>query len=97
MILDERKTEISWDAEEKIAKIWTNDPAMIKRLDALCEHISGAYQCTDKYGQSAIYKVPAKLIVFRFPTEEEMQKEIKEKYAARARSKAQDSVGRRKR
>lgn len=87
MILDERKTEISWDAESKIAKIWTNDPAMIKRLDVLCEHHSGAYQCKDKLGQSATYTVPAKLICFRFPTEEELRAEKNAQNHARGRGR----------
>lgn len=91
MLLAERETTIRWDAEEKIATIWTNDPAMIKRMDTLCAHKSGAYQCVDKLGQSATYKVSAKLISFRFPTEEELQRERSEQNAARSRRK---TVGR---
>lgn len=85
MLLAERETTIRWNAEDKIAKIWTNDPAMIKRMDTLCEHRSGAYSCTDKYGQSATYRADAKLISFRFPTTEEIRKEKEAQMAARRR------------
>ena len=84
MLLRERETTIRWDAEEKIAAIWTNDPAMIKRMDILCEHKSGAYQCVDRMGQSATYRVSAKLISFRFPTSEELIE--KRRQAAKAKS-----------
>lgn len=84
MLLAERETTIRWDAEEKIATIWTNDPASIKRFDILCDHKSGAYQCVNKLGQSATYRVSAKLISFRFPTTEELIE--KRRRAAKAKS-----------
>lgn len=87
MLLEERQTNISWDAEDKMCKMWTNDPAMIKRMDVLCEHRSGAFKCADKLGQSATYKFSSKLISFRFPTEDEMREEAEARIAARMRSK----------
>ena len=71
-LLNDRETTIRWDAEDQVARIWTNDPAMIKRMDTLCSHKSGAYVCVSRMGQSANYKAPAELISFRFPTSNEL-------------------------
>ena len=91
-LLQERETTIRWDAETKVAYIWTNDPAMIERMDALCSHRSGSYVCVSKTGQSANYKTNPDLIGFRFPTSEE----VLERRRAEARLKDRRSAERRR-
>lgn len=87
MLLQDRETTITWNADDKVARIWTNDPAMIQRMDALCDHKSGAYICVNKTGQSANYRTSSKLIGFRWPTAEELTAEVRERAKARMQAK----------
>lgn len=88
-LLQQRETTISWDAETKVAHIWTNDPAMIARMDTLCTHKTGAYACVSRTGQSANYKCESDLICFRFPNSGEILERNRELAALKDRRSAE--------
>lgn len=88
-LLQERETTIRWDAETKMAYIWTNDPAMIERMDTLCTHKTKSYVCIGKTGQSANYKCESDLICFRFPNSGEILERNRELAAFKDRRTAE--------
>ena len=68
----ERETVICFDAEERIAHIYTSDPVYIRRLDKMCEEDPETYKCVevDRLGYFKKYEAPADRIAFRkAPTE----------------------------
>ena len=69
---DERETIIRWDADQKIASIYTAIPATLRKLDRLCETCPDEYTCTwvDADGSAARYLVRASLIRFGKPASE---------------------------
>lgn len=79
----EMETSIVWDEEEKLAKIYTASPVMIRKLNKLCAECSAYYRRTwiekDKDGRitAAKYETTCKLIRFGKPREvTEEQREI---------------------
>lgn len=68
---NETETHIRWDAEEKVAHIFTCDPIYIRKLDKLCNECS-EYKVVRRESNpdsdSVFYEVPAKLISFRTPS-----------------------------
>ena len=68
----ERETVIRFDAEERIAHIYTADPVYMRRLDKLTEEDPNTYRCVevDPLGYFKKYEAPADRIAFRkAPTE----------------------------
>lgn len=68
----EREVTIRFDAEERIAHIYTSDPVYIRRLDNLTEEDPDTYKCVkvDPLGYFKQYEAPADRIAFRkAPTE----------------------------
>lgn len=70
LTLPERETTVRWDAEERIAHIYTADPVYIRRLDKLVEQFPDVYKLVirDQYG--AKYTVPNKYVRFGKPASE---------------------------
>ena len=79
---NEIETHIRWDAEEKVAHIFTCDPIYIRKLDKLCQSCS-EYKVVRRESNpdsdSVFYEVPAKLISFRTPVKRVMSEEHREK------------------
>lgn len=69
---DERETIIRWDADQKIASIYTAIPATLRKLNKLCEICPDEYTRTwiDADGSAARYLVRASLIRFGKPASE---------------------------
>ena len=65
----EMETTIRWDAEEKVAHIWTCDPVYIRKLDKLVAEAPEAYKCTKRTDDGAWYEVAAKYIRFGKPVQ----------------------------
>ena len=71
-IRSEQETHIWWDAEERIAHIYTAEPAKIKQLDKLVEAYPDTYACiwSDEHYLAKKYIANAKLIRFGKPASE---------------------------
>lgn len=67
MLKEEQECILRWDLKDRRVHIWTNIPAMINKLDRLCEEAGEAYRCVRKKGESAFYECPVKLLTFRKP------------------------------
>lgn len=68
----EMETHITWNAEEKIASIWTCDPVSIRKLDKLVAGSPDVYRCVERGEDYAKYKVDSKFVIFRKPPSEAM-------------------------
>lgn len=66
----EMETHITWNAEEKIASIWTCDPVSIRKLDKLVSQFPETYKCVERGGDFAKYQVAAKFVRFGKPVSE---------------------------
>lgn len=90
MLPCEKETHISWDAENRIAKIFTCDPLYLRKLDKLVQ------ECPDEYSiisekdwlgnRTCTYAVSAKLISFRKPSSRVMSEEHRLQAAERLRN-----------
>ena len=76
----EQETHIRWDAEERIAHIYTANPADIRKLDKLAEDYPEEYKCVWADGKFAAkkYEVDAKHIRFRKPASQAQREAAKE-------------------
>lgn len=66
----EAETTIRWDAEEKIAHIYTADPISTRKLDKLCAERPDTYKLVKRDENGAWYEAPAKMIKFGKPPSE---------------------------
>ena len=66
---EEREVTINWDMKDRIARIDSANPTVIKKLDKLCAACPDTYSCVreDKDFGAKEYIVPAKYISFRKP------------------------------
>lgn len=91
MLKAETETTIRWDAEDRTAYIWTNDPSTIRKMDKLveedpdnyCRLSVRAYREGEKH---CTYSVPVKLITFRKQRQYTMSEEQKRAAADRLRN-----------
>lgn len=63
----ETETTIRWDAEEKIAHIYTADPISTRKLDKLCAERPDTYKLVKRDNYGSWYSAPAKMIKFGKP------------------------------
>ena len=70
--LYEQETSIMWDEEEKIARIYTASPAMIRKFDNLSANYPDAYKCVWEQddGLAKKYEVNKRFIRFGKPASE---------------------------
>ena len=93
----EQEVIITWDAEEKVARIYAADPVYIRKLDKLCEEFPETYKCITVApdGLSKDYTVPAELISFHKPRGpmnlNEEQREAKRQAMKRLREKLRET------
>lgn len=68
----EMETHITWNAEEKIATVYTCDPATIRKLDKLTQQCPEAYRCIweGENPTARKYTVPARYVRFGKPASE---------------------------
>lgn len=79
----EQETIVTYNNEEKTAEIYTCDPIVIRKLDALVEKYPSCYQMIKETEESKTYSCPKKMIAFRKPVV--MSDEQKEKASERLR------------
>lgn len=72
----EQETSITWNAETRMANVWTVDPVVIRRLDKLVSAYPETYKLirVDTLRDSKKYEFPAQYIRFGKPQSEEQQK-----------------------
>ena len=72
MTKSEQETSIVWDAEEKIAHIFSANPVTIRKLDKPAAEYPGVYECRriDPANECKQYTVPARCIRFGKPASE---------------------------
>ncbi len=68
----EQETTINWNAEEKLARIYSATPTTIRKLDKLVAQHPEAYRCTwqDSETIAKRYEVDVKYIRFGWPRSE---------------------------
>lgn len=82
----EMETHITWNTEEKIASVWTCDPASIRKLDKLVGTCPETYKCVERSDDFAKYSVASRFIRFGKPASE-AQKEASKRNAERLAQK----------
>lgn len=87
----EMETHITWNAEEKIASVWTCDPASIRKLDKLVSACPETYKCVERSSDFAKYRVAAKFIHSGKPASEALREASKRNAEQMAQRWANDT------
>ena len=66
----EREMTIRWDAEERIAHIYTSAAPYIRKLDKLCDEFPDEYKLVSRDEYGVKYTCPAERIRFSKPASE---------------------------
>lgn len=71
----EREMHISWDDDEKRARIFTNIPSKIRKLDALVSEFPQTYRCIceDETNEAKQYIVDARYVRFGKPMRDDVR------------------------
>ena len=80
----EQETIINFNAEEKMATLYTRDPAVIRKVDALVIDYPGTFKCIGETDIDKTYEMPKSVVTYRKPRR--LSEEQRE--AARERVKA---------
>lgn len=82
--LEEQEVVITWNAKDRLVNCFVSVPAIMHKLDKMCEENPEAYRCieTDKLGDYKRYEFSAKRISYRRPASE-ARKEAGRKAALR--------------
>ena len=77
----EQETVVIYNAEEKLAEIYTADPVVIRKLDKMVEKYPDEYKVIKQDSISKTYSCRKKLISFRPPVimSEERKQELRER------------------
>lgn len=81
----ERETTLCWNAKDRVAKLYTNQPTMKKKLDKLVAECPESYRCiTDNDGfGGGQYEFPSGLITLRKPFNEVRREALRRAAVAR--------------
>ena len=63
----EQETIINFNAEEKMATVYTRDPAVIRQIDALVIEYPDAFRCIDETDYDKTYEMPKSSVSYRKP------------------------------
>ncbi len=63
----EQETVVNYNNEERTCSVYTADPVVMRKLDALCEKYPEQYKCIKVTDISKTYEFDKKLISFRAP------------------------------
>ena len=66
----EMETTIRWDAEERVAHVFSADPVYIRKLTRLCDEFPDVYKLTRNTDDGIFVETPANRIAFRKPPTE---------------------------
>ena len=80
----EQETIINFNAEDKTATLYTRDPAVMRKVDALVIEYPDTYKCIGETDIDKTYEMPKSFVSYRKPRR--LSEEQRE--AARERAKA---------
>lgn len=63
----EQETIINFNAEDKIATLYTRDPAVIRKVDSLVNDHPDTFKCIDETDIDKTYEMPKSAITYRKP------------------------------
>ena len=63
----EQETIINFNAEEKTATLYTRDPAVIRKVDALVIDYPDTFKCIGETGIDKTYEMPKSAVTYRKP------------------------------
>ena len=81
---NEQETIINFNAEDKTATLYTRDPAVMRKVDALVIEYPDTYKCIGETDIDKTYEMPKSFVSYRKPRR--LSEEQRE--AARERAKA---------
>ena len=73
----EQETIINFNAEEKTATLYTRDPAVMRKVDALVIEFPDTFKCVGETDIDKTYEMPKAVVTYRKPrriTSEERKK-----------------------
>ena len=84
----EQETIINFNAEEKTATLYTRDPAVIRKVDALVIEYPDIFKCIGETDIDKTYEMPKSVVTYRKPRKlSEEQREAARKRLAQAAKK----------
>ena len=63
----EQETIINYNAEDKTATLYTRDPAVIRKVDALVIDYPDTFKCISETDIDKTYEMPKSVITYRKP------------------------------
>ena len=63
----EQETIINFNAEEKTATLYTRDPAVIRKVDALVIEYPDIFKCIGETDIDKTYEMPKSVVTYRKP------------------------------
>lgn len=80
----EKETVINFNQKEETASVYTRDPSVMRKLDALCKSYPEQYKLTGESKIDKTYEMPKSLVSFQKPREltKEHQSKAKERMQA---------------
>ena len=83
----EQETIINFNAEEKTATLYTRDPAVIRKVDALVIEYPDTFKCIGETDIDKTYEMPKSAVTYRKPRKlSEEQREAKRERAKKLNS-----------
>ena len=80
----EQETIINFNAEEKTATLYTRDPAVMRKVDALVIEYPDTFKCIGETDIDKTYEMPKSAVTFRKPRKitEERRLQMKQQMIA---------------
>ena len=63
----EQETIINYNAEEKTATLYTRDPAVMRKVDALVTDYPDTFKCIGETDIDKTYEMPKSVVTYRKP------------------------------
>ena len=82
----EQETIINFNAGEKMATVYTADPAVIRNLDTLVIGYPDTFKCIKEDDISKVYEMPKSSVAYRKP------RRLSEKQRERARKRLKENL-----
>ena len=76
----EQETIINFNAEEKMATLYTRDPAVMRKVDALVIEYPDTFKCIGETDIDKTYEMPKSAVTYRKPRKisDERREQIRE-------------------
>ena len=80
----EQETIINFNAEDKMATLYTRDPAVMRKVDALVIDYPDTFKCIGETDIDKTYEMPKSVVTYRKPRRisEERREQIREQMKA---------------